>query len=313
MRASFVQCTSATGGASDLTLTAAHGALPFFSAFGVKRWVEYSIIEYTDSTRATILRSERGYAQADPTAKTLLRSAAQVVETWDGTTYNNTSATPLSFGTTAANIDIVCGPTAGTARPTIPFVASNGAHAWISPANLRATGSTTSSFNASATIWFAAIEWTGDFSIQSYTWQFSSAASGSNMLTGIYEVAKSGLPGEMVANLTRYTTLNTAITTQQIKVAGADFDAFYLPPGWYYLAMLHDSTAAAWPAWSTLGVNSRAAPPGMLPTPTGYTVSGLTASSAYASGLPADAQAAGLTLAQSVNVTLPAFFGMGPS
>ncbi len=135
MRLNYIGGTSATGGTGALTLTATQGlALPAL-AFVADQAVEYSIVEYTDSTLGTVVRTESGFGEISA-ANVLTRTAPRT--TWNGTTYTQAAATALSFGT--ANVQVYVSPIAEggpTAFPRrIDLSANYGPNGYVIGANI---------------------------------------------------------------------------------------------------------------------------------------------------------------------------------
>lgn len=135
MRLNYVGGQSATGGAGALTLTAAAGlALPA-SAFVADQAIEYSIVEYTDATLATISKAESGFGTIS-SGNVLTRTAPRT--TWNGTTYTQAGATALSFGT--SNVRVYVSPLAEGGPTAFPkrldLSANYGPNGYVIGANL---------------------------------------------------------------------------------------------------------------------------------------------------------------------------------
>jgi hypothetical protein len=124
VRANWIDNTSSTGGTGALTLSGVTGSPGYTDAFGTSgtRTVEYQALEYTDSTRAELVRAESGVGSIALSTGVLTRSL--VTATWvaSGASYLPkpgvaTAPSALSFGTTAANIRIILAPVADGALP----------------------------------------------------------------------------------------------------------------------------------------------------------------------------------------------------
>lgn len=107
MRQNYVGGQSTTGGAGALALTAAAGlALPA-QVFVPGQTIEYSIVEYTDASMATVAKAESGFGTIT-SGNVLTRAAPRT--SWDGSTYSQANPAPLSFG--SANVRVYVAPIA---------------------------------------------------------------------------------------------------------------------------------------------------------------------------------------------------------
>lgn len=128
MRQNYVGGQSVTGGTGALTLTAVAGlALPA-QVFVPGQSIEYSIVEYTDSSLSTVAKAESGFGTVT-SGNVLSRAAPRT--TWDGSAYSQANPTPMSFGTTNVRVYVAPiaegGPTAFPRRADLSsFLGPNG-------------------------------------------------------------------------------------------------------------------------------------------------------------------------------------------
>lgn len=134
MRLNYIGGASTTGGTGALTVSSAGGLVLPATAFVADQTVEYSIVEYTDSTLATVSRAESGWGVVS-SSNVLTRSAPRT--TWTGSTYTQASASALSFG--ASNVRVYVAPIAeggATAFPVrLDFSANYGPNGYVIGAN----------------------------------------------------------------------------------------------------------------------------------------------------------------------------------
>jgi hypothetical protein len=102
MRANACRATSTTGGTGALTLSAVTGFTSPLAVFPTGVFVQYAILEGTDSTFATPSKLETGVGYING-SNALVRSAVR--STLSSGTYNNSTATALSFGTSNVRVD----------------------------------------------------------------------------------------------------------------------------------------------------------------------------------------------------------------
>lgn len=130
MRPEWIWMThNGTGGTGSLTLVDVAGWPGFekFAAAGLPRRVEYTILEFTDSTLSVLKQAETGIGNFDPSANLLTRDI--VTSTWSGTVMipnqgSASAAAALTIGATAANVRVTCAPTPNL-LPAIPLVGSS--------------------------------------------------------------------------------------------------------------------------------------------------------------------------------------------
>lgn len=238
MRNDFLGGTSATGGTGALTLTASRGlALPA-SGMQPGQMFEYSIVEYTDSTKATVLKGESGFGSISGT--TLTRSIP--VTTWDGTTYSQVSPAAQNFGTTAANIEIQVTPI-GAGGPTaimrrVDLSASFGTNDPIMPISVADLGDLGTNTLAANTAYFSTVLLSHGFPVTSFGVKIGTGAAGKSLSIALFtQDPATGGPGAKVmgaSGLSAATAANVYATVP----------AQIIPPGWYWFGVVSDGAPA---------------------------------------------------------------------
>lgn len=244
-RADLIRMTSSTGGTGALTLSAQTGWPTFANAFGSSGavLVDYSIIEFTDSTKTTPARAETGVGSVALSTGVLTRS--KILTTWDGTNYRpqaGTATAPAAqnFGTTAANIDVMCSQTSHGGPLLMPFV--SGAISGVSdgigvPPMTAMPASGTVSITAGTTYYWPALIMTpGPFSQAAVRVSTASSGGTPTLSLAIYDQDPStGLPGRKLIDFGSLGATNNVATIQNTAIS----TPVDLAPGWYWMGLLH--------------------------------------------------------------------------
>ena len=239
MFADWVRMTSSTGGTGALTLTAVTGWPRWQDVWGStgSRYASYCIQEWagTDHSGPPI-KAEGGLGTINLATGVLTRS--KPASTWlaSGPTYDGTSPSAISFGTTAANIEISSSPLADFSPDTIPYLVSaapgeplggmSSQHAMVSNSNRTFTANTG---------YFTAFLWLGLGEIIQISMYVETAVASSGCKAAIFECGTNGLPGNRLLDINSASPYNT--TTIGAK-ATAVTAGFYLPQGWYYSGLV---------------------------------------------------------------------------
>lgn len=225
MNADFIEAThNGTGGTGTLTLVGVTGSPNFDAFFAGTRLVSYVVNEYTDSTFATLSKSEAGVGSL--VTSTLVLTRTQIERSWDGTNlYPNFSAgtapSAVSFGNTAANVRIFIGPLAAAFQPAWPHfcVASGGAvnnNIGVSQTNAWQNNNTTITLTSNAIIYFPVTlpnRQLRQITTASVRVVSTVADAASFFKAALYEIASNGLPGKRLCDFGKLgTDLQTAAT-----------------------------------------------------------------------------------------------------
>lgn len=227
MRLNYLGGQSATGGTGNLTLTAAGGlALPA-AAMVADSTIEYSIVEYTDSTLATVSKAESGWGTIS-SGNVLTRAAPRT--TWDGTTYTQASASALSFGT--SNVRVYVSPIAEAGATAFPkrldLSASYGPNGYVIGANMIAPSDFTSYSMAANVQYMTPLKLEAGFPLTQIGVEVTTAAASSTVHCAIASCDPStGVPGRILAAANSLDSSSTGI-----KIGSISSRMF--PPGWYW-------------------------------------------------------------------------------
>lgn len=232
MYADAIRCThNGTGGSGTITLASVTGWPQPSSVFGTSgtRIVFYEICEYTDSTFATLSKYERGIGSLVLSTSVLTRNPAA---TWDSTTYTSTGATALSFGNTAANVQILLSANTVTQAPALPTVQSTLAGSGWSPFNTRQTAdfSLSTVTLSSNTNYYIPVEFRFGKPLTSVAIEVTTLAASTSARLAIYDWGTDGLPQNPIVEFTSGSQFDC--TSTGVKSVTGNW---FIPPGWYFL------------------------------------------------------------------------------
>lgn len=227
MRLNYLGGQSATGGTGNLTLTAAGGlALPA-AAMVADSTIEYSIVEYTDSTLATVSKAESGWGTIS-SGNVLTRAAPRT--TWDGTTYTQASASALSFGT--SNVRVYVSPIAEAGATAFPkrldLSANYGPNGYVIGANLWAAGDFGPATLLANEQHMTPLKLEAGFPLTQIGVEVTTAAAGATIHTALASIdPATGMPGRILAAANSLDGSTTGIKMGSIT-------SRMFPPGWYW-------------------------------------------------------------------------------
>lgn len=227
MRLNYLGGQSTTGGTGNLTLTAAGGlALPS-AAMVADSTIEYSIVEYTDSTLSTVSKAESGWGTIS-SGNVLTRSAPRT--TWDGTTYTQAGVTALSFGT--SNVRVYVSPIAEAGATAFPrrldLSANYGPNGYVIGANLWTQTDLASVAILANRQYMTPLKLEAGFPLTQIGAEVLTAAAGSTLHVAIASVnPTTGLPGRVIAAANALSSATTGIKMGSIA-------SRMFAPGWYW-------------------------------------------------------------------------------
>ena len=270
MRADWIWTThDGTGGAGALTLASVSGWPGFGNVYASPRRVQYTILQFTDTTLATLAQAESGYGTYTPATGVLTRD--QVLRTWDGSTYlptdgSATAATALNISATAANVRVTCAPTIELLS-AMPAIAGSLEGLGTFPLNMVMTSAASALSLNNAELDFnpILIGHSGPFSVASARVGDSSGTytgGTQSLMVGVYEIAANGLPGKKLID---FGTLGgTAPFAAAAVVSSTPLATpVALEPGWYYQAVLAQfSGGSGTPRMRSFGAVAAASPGG---------------------------------------------------
>lgn len=268
MRANGLTASSSTGSTGALTLVGVTGLPGFDNFFSGTRLVEYSILEFTSSAQTTILQAEWGIGSFVNSTKVLTRTTIE--QTWNGTTLlpnwgAGTAPTAINFGTTAANIQIICAPVAASAWAEWPYTSTLGDNIGVCQVGASAVATDIVTIAHQTAYYIPCIfpARQAQFTKMSIRIGATGYTGGTSSVIGaIYEIGSDGRPGKrLVTWPTSFGSL-AAATTLTSAAATA-----FPNPGPCYAAILTQFSGGA-------GVPQIAAISPIGPSPLGMTMSG---------------------------------------
>ena len=186
-----------------------------------------------------LFRSEAGRGSLALSTGVLTRSVP--TSTWDGTTYNATSATALSFGNTAANIDIFLTNAVWGQSPALPFVqTSSGNSGWelFDTRSLWDPNAGTMPLT-NGTKYYMPIELRIARPISGVAVDCSSIATTGNVRVSLYDWGTDGNPKNLLTEFTSSSQIgiNTSTGTKSVTMG----TPFFCPPGFYFVMVQADA------------------------------------------------------------------------
>lgn len=284
--ANFVEETTTsiagTGGNGAVTLTAVTGRPRFSTVFGTQATTVRYVIE--DTTNG---KFETGVGVVS--ANVLTRTRPQV--TWDGTTYDDSTPSPLAFGSAPAsgNVRVRISATAESQGVVIPGAnRSIGGDSWRDYQITNSVGWDNNGGGASlgANVeYYTCYENAAAGLLDGIQFDVVTGASGS-MKLALYSVGANGLPASKIVDFNVANVATTGLKTDTATGTWGPAGGVWLPPGWYYIGFIASA------ACSIRGFSSGGSWSIKKKTPLGReggygwgnTVS---ASGSYSSGLPA--------------------------
>lgn len=268
MRANGLTGSSATGGTGALTLQDVTGLPGYENFFSGTRLVEYAVLEFTSSAQTTLKQAEWGMGSFVASTKVLTRTTVE--QSWDGTNnYPNwgagTAPSAISFGTTAANIQVICGPCANSTWLQWPYTSTLGDNIGICQIGASAIATDVLTV-ANQTAYYVPCIFPArqaQFTKMSVRVGATGYTGGTSSLIGaLYEIASNGKPGKKLVDWPTSFGSIAANTTLTSAAATA-----FPNPGPCYAAILTQFSGGA-------GVPQIAAISPVGPSPLGMTMSG---------------------------------------
>jgi hypothetical protein len=237
----LLNMTTATGGTGALTLAAVTGWPTIQDIWGSSgtRWLAYNIQEWSGTDHSgPPIKAEAGVGSI--VLSTMVLTRTKPTSTWNSTgpTYDGTSPTAISFGTTADNVRVSCSPLAELSPECIPWAvdAAPGVNCGMSSPHAMVSSSTRS--GAANTGYFMAFLWLGVGELIQASFHVQTAGTATGVKMAIFEVGSNGLPGNRLLDIN-----NASPATATAGVKSSSISAgFYLPPDWYYAALVANGT-----------------------------------------------------------------------
>lgn len=268
MRANFLTGSTATGGTGALTLQDVTGLPGYENFFAGTRLVEYTVLEFTTSAQTVLSKAESGIGSFVSSTKVLTRTTIE--QTWNGTTLlpnwsSGTAPTAISFGSTAANIQVICAPVVASAWAEWPYTSTLGDNIGVCQVGVSAVATDIVALANQTAYYIPCIfpARQAQFTKMSVRIGATGYVGGSSSIIGaIYEIGSDGKPGKKLVDWPVTFGALGAATTLTSAAATA-----FPNPGPCYAAVLTAFSGGA-------GVPQIAALSPIGPSPLGMTMSG---------------------------------------
>ena len=290
-----------TSGDGAITLAAITSTPRFSTVFGTQATTFRYVIEDTVGKKF-----ETGIGSV--AANVLTRTRPQV--TWDGTTYDDSTPTPLQFGTTptSGNIKIRMSAVAesqGATRPGFQnLVAGDGS--WdaypVSPGQDVRNATYSGAFVAGVEYYsMYKLEQAGLLTGRRF--QVNGTGAGS-LKAALYPMNHLGLPGQKIVDFVTTSIATSGVKTDSATGSWTPATGIMLTPGYYFIGQIADIAGSLLRGNTTtvISLNRK----GVY----GYSDT-LSIAGNYATGLPALPNLTGGTLVEAAVTTNPAFFWLG--
>lgn len=243
--ANFVEETTTsiagTGGNGAVTLTAVTGRPRFSTVFGTQATTIRYVIEDTTSGKF-----ETGVGVVS--ANVLTRTRPQV--TWDGTTYDDSTPSPLDFGASpsSGNIKIRISQTAETQSPVLP--GSNqlisGDSNWRDyPVSNAIRWSSSGGGGDALTAnreYYTAYFLNCHGLLQGVQFEVITASASSSLKISLHPINHEGIPGQKIVDFTAVGVATTGIKTDTGSGAWSPAGPIWLTPGYYAIGFISNGS-----------------------------------------------------------------------
>lgn len=236
--------TSIAGTLGDGAVTCTQiTSIPTFSlVFGTQATTMRYVIEDTINKKF-----ETGIGSV--AANVLTRTRPQI--TWDGTTYDDSTPSPLQFGATptTGNIKIRMAATSEDRGANLPGTNSTvaGDASWrdypISAATEWANGGAGYTLTVDRELYepyylpIAGL-------LGGYQFDVTTAVAASNLKSALYSCASDGLPGAKIVDFVTTATSSTGLKTDTATGSWTPAGPIWLTPGWYYMGVITGNAIA---------------------------------------------------------------------
>jgi len=219
MLANWTKATTTTTGTGTITLTAVSG-YPLPS----KSRVTGEYVQYSIHTSDAKFESGIGKIAA---SETLERT--RVISTYDGTTYDQLTASALSLA--SGTHDVFITPMAENVFESLRFPLSGPTSSNVVSTHLSRQEANVNTYTTQRAIaWPFRLETSGLLTAMSI--YVSTSGASSTLLLGLYEAKSDGNPGRLLAKTS--STISGASTGYKSQAVGANVR---LTPGWYWSAL----------------------------------------------------------------------------
>lgn len=295
--ANFVEETTTsiagTGGNGAVTLTAVTGRPRFSTVFGTQATTIRYVIEDTTSGKF-----ETGVGVVS--ANVLTRTRPQV--TWDGTTYDDSTPSPLAFGSTPAsgNVRVRMAATAESQAPVFGGVQSVASgDSWKDyPFSSHFIQNNGNGNALDAVVadreYYLPHRFEQAGLITGIQAEVTAAIAASNYKLALYSCGHDGLPSRKIVDFATQSGATTGVKADTATGSWSPAQPVWITPGWYYVGFIA-SAAITMRGTGSSSINNMPSPLGRKD---GYGYgSKLYIAGSYASGLPQSPSLSGAVLA----------------
>lgn len=271
-----------TSGDGAVTLTAITNVPRFSTVFGTQATTVRYVIEDTVNKKF-----ETGIGSVS--SNVLTRTRPQV--TWDGTTYDDSTPSPIQFGSTptSGNIKIRMAATAEhqvSAMPGINLTIAGGDPNWqyYRPSAAFPIRNLTGRTLVADREYYQAYLLNHAGLLEGIQFNVTGAVASSNIKSALYSIGSNGFPSLKIVDFGAIDTTTTGLKTNSTPSGWTPAGSPWLTPGWYYIGYIPSHA---------IGIEGTNSADPILPGPLGRQSNyGWTdtcfASGSYASGLPAN-------------------------
>lgn len=226
-----------TNGNGAVTLTQITSIPRFSTVFGTQATTVRYVIEDTVNKKF-----ETGIGSVS--SNVLTRTRPQV--TWDGTTYDDSTPSPIAFGSTptSGDIKIRMSATAENNAPVIPARNSSiaGDANWRDypiTNNAGWNGNGNGGTLTAAREYYTCYLLNSGGALSGISFNVSSAIASSNMKMALYAVGSNGLPAEKIVDFNAVSTATTGQKTDTATGTWSPTGPVWLTPSWYYIGFIN--------------------------------------------------------------------------
>lgn len=226
-----------TSGDGAVTLTAITNVPRFSTVFGTQATTVRYVIEDTANKKF-----ETGIGSVS--SNVLTRTRPQV--TWDGTTYDDSTPSPIQFGSTptSGNIKIRMAATAEAQAPVISARNSSiaGDGEWR---DYPITNGSVWDSNGGGELLTADREYYSCYrldqagALSGIKFEVTTSVASSNMKTALYALGSNGLPGAKIVDFNVLATATTGFKVDTATGTWTPAGPIWLPAGWYYVGWIN--------------------------------------------------------------------------
>lgn len=271
-----------TSGNGAVTLTAITGKPRFSTVLGTQATTVRYVIEDTANNKF-----ETGIGSVS--SNVLTRTRPQI--TWDGSTYDDSTPSPIQFGSAPTSGDVLIRMSATAESQGIVINARNSSIAGDSvwrdypiTADVTWDNSGQNASLVAGTEYYSCYKLTSSGALTGIQFDVTSAVASSNMKLALYPVGSDGLPGAKIVDFNVVSTATTGIKTDTTTGTWSPANPVWLTPGWYYIGFIN-SHAVGIRGFGAYVADIKRTPLGRYG---GYGWgNAVSASGNYASGLPA--------------------------